>query len=151
MTIVLDAQLIVLFAVGMASRDYIGRHRRLKGYTEVDFDLLRQILSHATKIVLTPNTLTEASNLAGYIAEPARSHIYGFFRVLIDSDVAEELYLESSLAAAHGKLARLGLTDCVLLNTVTAKDTLLTADLELYLSAVSQGSKAVNFNHLRQL
>src|ERR1700674_3017507 len=67
MIIILDSNLLLLFIVGTASRDYISKHKRLQAYRDVDFTLLTQMLAAAPKIVLTPNTLTEVSNLARQI------------------------------------------------------------------------------------
>ena len=103
MIIILDACLLLLLVVGTASLDYIAKHRRLRAYTATDFILLGQMLSRATKVIVTPNTLTETSNLAGYIAEPARTHIYEVLRALVDAAETEEQYVVSKVAAdSHG-------------------------------------------------
>ena len=83
MTIIVDANLLLLWIVGLASPDYIHRHKRLQAYTNEDFLILVNILSRARRIILTPNTLTETSNLAGYIAEPARTEIFYILFALI--------------------------------------------------------------------
>ncbi|MSP01969.1 MAG: hypothetical protein EXR07_13095 [Acetobacteraceae bacterium] len=143
--VVLDANLLVLFVVGAASRSYIAKHKRLRAYTEKDFTLLLDVLSASPRIVVTPNTLTETSNLLRQIAEPARAHIYAVFQALLaDTD---EVYVESDRAARHAAFPRLGLTDAALLTVVTAGHVLLTADLDLYLAADRQGQAVINFTH----
>lgn len=139
MMIILDAHLLLLLIVGTASRDYITTHRRLKAYTDADFMLLTQILTTASKIIVTPNNVTETSNLAGYIAEPARTRIYQTFRALVAADGTEERYAESKVAVTRAEFARIGLTDSCLLHIGTPPHMLLTADLDLYLAAASQG------------
>lgn len=67
---VLDANLLVLLVVGLASPEHIAIHKRLGEYSKVDFDLLTQLLADASRIVVTPNTLTEAVNLSAHIDEP---------------------------------------------------------------------------------
>ena len=143
MIIVLDANLLLLLIVGMAGRDYISIHRRLRAYTAADFILLTQLLAAAPKIIVTPNTLTETSNLAGQIGEPARSRIYQMFRALVAGDGVEEVYSASKLAVARTEFERLGLTDSCLLNVTTATYLLLTVDLDLYLAAQRRGLKAL--------
>jgi hypothetical protein len=150
-SIILDACLLLLLVVGTASRDYITKHRRLQAYTDADFILLTQILSRATKVIVTPNTLTETSNLAGYIAEPARAHIYELLRVLVEAAETEEQYIESKVATARTEFVRLGLTDSALLQLATESHILLTVDLDLYLAALKQGLKAENFTYHRGL
>jgi hypothetical protein len=77
--------------------------------------------------------VTEASNLLGYIDDPIRSRIYTVFRnFLADTD---EIYSESKRAAQHKAFVRLGVTDAVLLNVGTSRHIILTADLDLYLTA----------------
>jgi hypothetical protein len=151
MIIILDAQLLLLLLVGMTSRDYIAVHRRLKAYTDADFTLLTQLLDAASKLVVTPNTLTETSNLAGYIAEPARTRIYQTFRALVGADGTEEWYAQSKVAVTRNEFYRLGLTDSCLLGIATTPHMLLTADLPLYLAALNLGLDVENFNHIREL
>jgi hypothetical protein len=151
MIIILDAQLLLLLLVGMTSRDYIAVHRRLKAYTDADFTLLTQLLDAASKLVVTPNTLTETSNLAGYIAEPARTRIYQAFRAVVAADGTEERYAESKVAVNRMEFERIGLTDSCLLHIANAPHMLLTADLNLYLAASAQGLQVQNFNYLRGL
>lgn len=143
--IVLDANFLVLFIVGAASPSYIAKHKRLRAYTEKDFRLLTDLLSAAPRIIVTPNTVTETSNLATQIADPARSHISTVLHALLTT--TDEIYVESQLAAKNAAYLRLGITNSVLLSSMTGSRTLLTSDLDLYLEAARQGYAAVNFNH----
>lgn len=149
MVIILDAQLLLLLIVGTASRHYIKTHRRLQAYTEDDFILLTRLLSQAVKIVVTPNILTEASNLAGYIAEPARTHIYEAFRAVVAAADTEEQYAQSKLVVTGPEFTRIGLTDTGILQITTPSRMLLTADLGLYLAGSRLGLNVENFNHHR--
>ena len=152
MIIVLDSNLLLLFVVGLASQGYIAAHKRLQAYSTDDFVLLQRILSAARKVVVTPNILTETSNLAGQIAEPARTHIYRVLKALVEDALAvEEQYVESRQAVARDEFTRIGLTDSAILEITTVSHTLLTVDLDLYLAALKQGYKAENFNYLRNL
>ncbi|WP_157272165.1 PIN domain-containing protein [Azohydromonas aeria] len=148
-SVAIDSNLLLLFVVGSASRGYIARHKRLKAFDVADFDLLLQELSVASTLVLTPNTLTETSNLIDHIGEPARGHIYRFLRALLQRPEAEERYVPGIQATASAELPRLGLTDCTLLELCDAGVPLITVDLPLFLAALSRGAKAINFNHLR--
>lgn len=148
--VVIDSNLLLLYIVGCASREYIAKHKRLKTFDASDFDLLVGQLSAVAAVVLTPNTLTETSNLIDHIAEPARSHIYRTLRALLSLPEAMETYVPSSVAAEVAELPRLGLTDCALLDVCTQDVLLITVDLALYLAAVCRGAKALNFNHLRE-
>jgi hypothetical protein len=148
MNVIIDANLLLLLAVGIASQDYIGVHRRLRAYRVEDFGLLSDLLARASKVLVTPNILTEASNLAGYIAEPARGRIYLALKTLV-GEAVEERYVESKEAVARDEFIRIGLTDCAILQMPKSSCAVLTADLDLYLAALRAGFQALNFNHLR--
>ena len=134
--VVLDTNLLILFAGGLASPRHIATHKRLGQYLKRDFDLLRGLLARASRIVVTPNTLTEAFNLSVYIAEPVRAQIKRVFRDLLTA--TEEIYVESGRASRHAAFDRLGLTDCVVLEAATADHVVVTDDLGLYLQVAKQ-------------
>jgi hypothetical protein len=144
--IIVDTQLLVLFLVGKTRRAYIRKHKRLDKYTEDDFDLLCEVLSGFARVIVTPNTLSEASSLVRLIGDPIRSEIYAAFGVMAATD---EIYVASRIAAAEPEFPRLGLTDAVLLSDDLGAYPLVTADLDLYLAASKRGRNALNFHHLR--
>jgi|SRR5260370_24013327 hypothetical protein len=148
-TVLLDSNLLVLLVAGMSSREYIGKHRRLRDYSEEDFDLLIEFIRPMSALIVTPNILTETSNLLSGIGEPARSHIADTFRQLIGS--LDERFVHSTRAVEQPEFPRLWLTDAAVLTELVNSHVLLTADLDLYLAAAQRGYTAVNFNHLRQL
>ena len=133
----------------MTSRAYISRHKRLRAYLESDFDLLSNFVVSADSVIVTPNTLTETSNLLRQTDEPARTQIFEQFRRVIQS--ADERYIESKPAAERKEFLWIGLTDSALLQAGADAHELLTADSRLYAAAVSQGLNATNFHHYRQL
>ncbi|CAK8713487.1 MAG: hypothetical protein CDV28_102193 [Candidatus Electronema aureum] len=146
--LLIDTNLLVLFVVGTASKDYIAKHKKLTEFTVKDYNMLVKIVSGASELLVTPNTLTETSNLAAYINEPARSKVLAVLRTVIVSD-SQERYVPSSVAAERKEFIRLGLADAALLE-IAAKDvTLLTTDFDLYNTALKKGAQALNFNHLR--
>jgi hypothetical protein len=147
--IIIDTQLLVLYIVGCTSPQYIRRHKRLRDvYTEADFDLLTRMMARSSRVVVTPNVLTESSNfLLSYIDEPARTRIMEKFQQLIAG--LEEDYVPSERAAERPEFVRLGLADAVLLDAGDESRTLLTADFPLYEAALRSGRLAVNFNHVR--
>ena len=117
-------------------------------FTVKDYDALVRILSRATGVLVTPNTLTETSNLAAYIAEPARTKVFNALRNLID--LSEETYIPSRPASKRHEFLRLGLTDAALITSSSQETVVLTTDLDLYLATVSTGAPAFNFNHIRE-
>jgi hypothetical protein len=146
-TVIVDANLLLLLVVGLTRRSYIEKHKRLQEYEEYDFDLLKTLIDSAAKVIVTPNTLTETSNLVKRIGEPARTQIYKQLRLVVKA--FEEQYVESNRAVDRAEFLRLGLADAVQLDIVSESHTLLTVDLDLYLAASARGVDAVNFNYLR--
>ena len=52
---------------------------RLSKYSEDDYDLLIQVLRPFTRIITTPNILTEVSNLSNAIPEKRREAYFASF------------------------------------------------------------------------
>lgn len=92
-TIVLDTNLLILLVVGETSLPYISKHKRLKAFTISDYYLLISLLIQAASIRVTPNTLTETSNLLKHIDEPARTRIFRKFVEIVKK--LNETYIES--------------------------------------------------------
>jgi len=148
-SVILDSNLLLLFVVGTTRRSYIAIHKRLHAYSEQDFTLLLQIIERASNVVVTPNTLTETSNLLGYMAEPARAELFTTFRALIEA--SEEVHCESRTTSNSPVFLRLGLTDAVLFDSCKEQLSLVTADFDLYQATLASGGSVINFNHLREL
>lgn len=145
-----DANLLVLLVVGNVDTDLIAKHRRLRGYSVADYEILLAVLfSSANRIFVTPNTLTEASNLLGQHGEPERSLLMAGLRLLIDA--SEEIVVSSTQAAASPDFGRLGLSDAALLEAINENTPLVTADLNLYLAALGKGDNvAIYFREFMQ-
>lgn len=148
--LIIDAQLLVLVLVGLLDTKLIGKHKRTKVYALEDYEILKAVLESHDEVVVTPNVLTEASNLIRLIGDPQKTQLTILLRAWIDGDESEEHYIESSRAAARDEFPRLGLTDGTILELMQDELELLTADLDLYLSAsAAHPARTTNFNHLR--
>ena len=146
----LDTNLFLLLIAGSESRELIAKHRRLEHYSAEDYDILLELLEDAEQLFVTPNTLTETSNLVGQHGEPERSLLMKQLRYLIHS--SQEIVVSSTGASSNAKFEKLGLTDAALLEAATADIPLLTVDFDLYLAAIETGEeRAVNFTIYRNL
>ena len=145
--IYLDAMLLVLLVVGATGRNLIAKHTRLQAFEIKDYERLAGLVRQIDQVLVTPNVLTEASNLLGQHGEPERSLVFRTLRTLIEE--VEEEFVDSETAAGNSKFVRLGLTDAALLEVVSRSNPLLTADLDLYLAAseIDSGEAAYNFFH----
>ena len=146
----IDANLLVLLVVGSVDRNLIAKHRRLREYSEEDYEILVDLLTPVDRVFVTPNTLTETSNLLAQHADPERSLFFERLRLFIQQ--TEEVVVASVEASSNDAFVRLGLTDSALLQAVTGETPLVTVDLDLYLAASEKEAEAVvNFTHLRRL
>ena len=139
-----DANLLILLVVGGVDSDIIARHRRLDDFTAEDYELLLVVLHEVRHIFVTPNTLTEASNLVRQHREPERSRLMARLAYLIEE--SDEVVVASAQAAANPHFMSLGLADAALLESIGPQTPLLTVDGDLYVAALAKGAEvAVNF------
>lgn len=144
----LDANLLVLLVVGATDQELIRRHRRLHAFDALDYELQVGLLGNFQQVLVTPNTLTETSNLLSQHGEPQRSMFFDTFQPLIEFN--KEIVVTSRQASSNPSFNRLGLTDAALLEVVTPETPLVTVDLDLYLAALAKvPDSAFNFTHLQ--
>jgi len=144
--VVIDSNLLLLLFLGTYERQQISTNKRLATYTEEDFDLLTRLLGQFTRIVTTPNILTEVSNLSNAIPEKKKTTYFAWFasRVAL---LREESVLSST--ALTSRWAKFGLTDAVIAAIAKSRYLVLTDDFRLSQSLQSDGIDTLNFNHLR--
>lgn len=143
----IDANLLYVFFVGTVNRAQIGHAPHTGGYSIRDFELLSGLLNQFRCRYVTPNVLTEVSNLAGKLEGDYRRAVLAMIRK--GFDLFEEEYVPSRIAAERPELERFGLTDAVLMVLATKRLLLVTADGRLADYCVAKGGDAINFNHLR--
>ena len=137
----IDTNLLVLLVVGSVDRRIIATHRRTRTFTPEDYDWLLEILDDLDQVYVTPNTLTEASNL---LKSSTDTRFLETLQRLIE--ISQEVVVAGATAAKNPRFTHLGLTDSVLLEVVSEERPLLTVDLELYSAALGKGEEAaINF------
>lgn len=136
----IDTNLLVLLVVGNVNPDLIAKHRRLNGYTVADYEVLLDLFNLVDRVFVTPNTLTETSNLLGQHGEPERTVLMDGLRALIEG--SEEIVVSSVQASANSAFPSLGLTDAALLEAVSEERPLVTVDSRLYSLATAKGQNA---------
>lgn len=143
----IDSNLLVLLAVGAVDRNQVGRHRRARSFAPEDYDRLMAIVAALERVLVTPNTLTEASNL---LESGNDRRFLAALRLIVAE--SEEVVVASADATRNDAFLRLGLTDAVLLEAVSKTRPLLTTDLDLYLAAAAREvGAAFNFAHCQTL
>ena len=148
--IFIDANLLVLLVVGATDQALIAKHRRLRTFLVEDYGRLVKLIEQAGQVFLTPNTLTEASNLLAQHPNPERSRFFEVLRRIIGK--SEEIIVESKTASRNNAFVRLGLTDAALLEVISEETPLVTVDLDLFVAAFAEGKvAALNFTHVQAL
>lgn len=137
---VVDANLLVLLVVGAVDRRLVGKHRRVRSFEPEHYDLLLDLLHETPQpAVVTPNTLTEVSNL---LKNRQDKRFLCQLKEFIE--VSEEVVVASSTASNNRAYEQLGLSDAVRLDIASAQRPLVTVDLDLYhIAAVTKGNEAV--------
>ena len=148
-----DTNLLILYIVGLVDRSIVvqKKHKKIDQFDVDLFDLLKDIASDSDVIFVTPHVLTETSNLLSFHADPEKSRLMNFFAQMLREGYFVEVYepsihyIENSIN--NFSFARLGLTDCAILELIAQNVTLFTEDLALYIEASMKGIKAENINH----
>ncbi len=144
--LLLDTNLLVLFTVGLADPDYIARHKRLRQYDQIDHEIVSDMVAQSGGLLLTPNVVTETSNLVCQVHEPIRTEAMAELAALVEA--SEERYVPSRSAMAEHHRA-LGVTDMVLLTLARTGARLITTDFDLYQAAATAGLDVTNYTHIQ--
>ncbi len=146
--ILVDTNILLLLFVGTTNPTRIRRFKRTQQFTEADYDLLVALLDEFSKIITTPNILTEVNSLINQLGEPERQLCLSIFAQGIGT--LEENYQESSIIGRSPEFTRFGLTDCGIKEVAREQYLVLSDDLRFINSLYAAGIDAVNFNHLRE-
>ena len=120
-----------------------GKRRRTRKFAAADYDFLSRTIGNLKSVFVTPNILTEASNLLE--SRNDRRYLDALKNVIQNS---EEIVVSGVAAMRSGAFGRLG--DAVSLKIVSEKRPLLTVDHDLSASAKEEGS-AFNFTRYQSL
>jgi hypothetical protein len=146
-TLLIDTNLLLLLVVGAFAPEQIERFKRTRAYSIDDYVLLSGFAGGFAQLLATPNIRTEVSNLAGQLAEPARSGALAALGSLVLN--VEEQYLASQGLVAEKDFLRFGLTDVGILTAARERVAVITDDLPLYARLASMGAEVTNFHHIR--
>ncbi|NEP82229.1 MAG: hypothetical protein F6K39_31250 [Okeania sp. SIO3B3] len=145
--VIVDTNILLLLFVGSVNKKRISKFNRTEQFLLEDYDLLVEIISYFSKIVVTPNILTEVNSLINQLSEPERSKSLEFLAKAVTE--WDEFYVESSIVTQAEKFTKFGLTDSAIISLAQGKYLVLTDDLKLanYLDKIEIDT--VNFNNLR--
>ena len=153
--VLIDTNILLLWFVGSVNPQRISQFNRTEQFTPDDYEILVRLLVSFSKIVTTPNILTELSNLVvNDIKEPELPKCFANLAVVLSNEgliQLDELYGESRIITKNSKISKFGLTDCSILEVARDRYLVLTEDLSLTQYLRGSGIDVVNFNNLRNI
>jgi predicted nucleic acid-binding protein len=145
--LLVDTNLLVLFAVGAVNRHRIESYKRTRRYTGADFDLLLRVLGKFSRLYTVAHVLAETSNLTDL---PGPEGLQSRQVLKETISLLKEAEMPSALAAANPLYQDLGLVDAAIGAVARAHGcAVLTDDLALYLWLERVNVRAFNFAHLQ--
>lgn len=147
--LLIDANLLLVYFMGCYDPFRIPKFKRTLTFTVEDFHILERAFRFFSKVITTPNILTEVNSLSNQLPEDLKKDYYTKAAEQIVE--IEEHYKESGKVCALEHFRKFGLTDSGIIDLVKDKYLVLTDDFPLanYLQTV--GIDVINFNHIRTL
>lgn len=148
-TLLLDANLLLLFMVGAFDRSLVGR-KRLDVFGVDDFDVLVVEMNRSTRKLTTPHLLTEVSNLASQCVPKSRH--WNFRRSFAERiSLMDENWMTAAELCSESSFYALGLADAAVVRLADEQTRVLSVDLALLSQLASKGVNAENFRTLPSL
>jgi predicted nucleic acid-binding protein len=145
--LLVDTNLLVLFAVGTVNRNRIETFKRTRQYAKTDYDLLFRVLAKFERLYTVAHVLAEVSNLTD-LPSPEKLHARRVMKRTISA--LNEAKMPSAQAVEDRLYQHLGLVDAAIGAVArTHNCAVLTDDLDLYLLLSRDKVNVVNSTHLR--
>ncbi len=145
--LLVDTNLLVLFAVGTVNRNRIETFKRTRQYTKADYDLLVRVLTNFYPLYTVAHVLAEVSNLTDL---PGRERLQARNVLKETISALHEAEMPSARAAEDRLYEDLGLVDAAIGAVArTHNCAVLTDDLDLYLRLSHDNVSVFNFTHVR--
>lgn len=146
--VTLDCNIFLLLVIGSIDKVHISKFKRTETFTEEDFDTLILLIKNS-QVMITPNVVTEASNLLESYYENKEKIGLQFLQNICQS--IPETYENSKNLTNNETFLKFGLSDSSIANLCKVGAIAITIDLPLYGYLSSQNYKTINFNHIRSL
>lgn len=144
--ITIDCNVLLLLIVGSVDTSYISTFKRTDMFDEDDYFLLIKLI-RGSSIILTPNILTEASNLLETLNKKLESKLLIQLREVI-SQITEKTFSSAHLSNSDIFL-KLGLSDSSIIALALAGVIPITIDFDLVGQLLSKRCSVINFHHVR--
>jgi len=145
-SVLVDANLMLVFVVGSYEPLYVSKHKNTRGYSSEDFYLLRELLAQIHARITTPHILTEVSNLLAQSEGPVKRSYFRAFAEVIG--VFDEVHVAARQIALRDHFADFGLTDLGILDAADSTCLVITADSRLASYLGRENIHVVDFKQL---
>lgn len=149
-SLLLDANLLLVLAIGWSNPLLIERHKKTKGeYVAEDYDLLFELIGAFAPCITTPHILTEVSNQLGQASGPLQYALFQSFAELIQLLI--EHHAPSRELTFHDQFPVFGLTDLGILHLARSeKPLVISADSRLVAYLNSTGVNAIDYRWIHR-
>jgi hypothetical protein len=145
--IAIDANLLLVYCVGLLGPELIPRQKRTREYTPDDFHLLHNVIGLFRCIISTPNILTEVVNLSGMLNHEVRGQCRRLIRDQV-LKIVDERFIASDVASNDAAFEQLGLTDAALSTLAKEGILVLTNDFDLSYVLAAHKLNCVHYNSM---
>ena len=142
--ILLDTNLALLYVVGSLDSGRIRSHKRTDGFTVDDFERLSKFVGLFDNKIVTPNILTETSNLLGRDKELLKV-LSGYI------EIANEEFCSSKEVTDSDGFLHYGLTDAGIVEVAKGKYLVVTDDNRLLPFLYGSNVDFVSFSRIRMI
>jgi hypothetical protein len=147
--ILLDTSVLLVCVVGRMDPNRIEKFKNTNTFTLKDYRFLEEFLRLFSTVAVTPHIITEVSNLAGQLTEPAKGLCFDSFAR--DIQVLHEGVETAANICGTPLFRRLGITDAGIAMIAKGRFLVLTTDLNLHVALLNSGVDATNYNHIRPI
>lgn len=145
-SITIDCNVLLLLVIGSIGKKQIEKFKRTSMYTASDYDLLIDLIGDST-ILVTPNVLTEASNLLeSFNSSQVSESLHALKRFIFE---VNEEYLTSLDLSGNKCFLKFGLADSSIFELSKKGVVAITTDSRLYSFLATQGHPVINFNYYK--
>lgn len=144
--LLVDTSIFLLTLIGATDIALIARHRATRKYDKAGFETAAKVISRLSRILVTPNIVTEVDNLSRQTGSRDLSLLVQNLSRIMPQ--AAEVYLESARLAAAETYDPLGLTDTGIIEMAERNVVVFTDDLPLTVALERRRLKVINLNRL---
>jgi hypothetical protein len=144
-----DSNILLLYLVGSHDEGLISRFKRTIQFTVEDFRLLQRLLPLFSRIITSPQVLTEVNSLLNQLTDPARTLALRQLGSFVQ--IADERFVAAIDTISHPGFEKFGLADTATWILASEGPLVLTDDFRLSQTLEAAGVASINFNHIRIL